>query len=64
MSKEAESALVDAAGGHQGAKVTTDDDTGLELYAKGIVGESGGLTRRGTIVRERLLARRLDEAFG
>lgn len=62
LSKAAETTLINANGS---AKVTLPEGPLLRsLKADGYVGANGGLTRKGSIARERLLAARLDEAFG
>ncbi len=63
LSKKAEDALL-AAENRQGAKIRTDTDTQWELIDAGLFGKKGGLTRQGTIVRQRIMDARLDEAFG
>lgn len=63
MSQSAERALINVGTNRQGATVQADPDTLAELSARGLVGRSGGLTRSGTIKRQVLVNRVLDEAF-
>ncbi len=63
LSAKAEDALL-AAENRQGAKIRTDVDTEWELIDAGLFGKKGGLTRKGTIARQRIMDTRLNEAFG
>lgn len=63
LSPEAQRDLIDAEG-WQGAIVRTSVFGAAELRDAGLIGIGGGLTRRGTIVRQRLMRMREDEVFG
>lgn len=63
ISKRAEDALINARP-VQGAPVSAVGPASRDLYAAGLVTESGNLTRKGVIVRQDVLDKRLDEAFG
>lgn len=63
LSEAAKTALINAAA-HQGAPVVADLPTRGKLYLAGLVGPGDGLTRKGTIVRERLVRAAEDKAFG
>lgn len=67
LSKAAESALVNTTP-RQGARVPGVEVRGadalhFEMRDFGLIGKDGGLTRRGLIVRERIVSDRMDEAF-
>lgn len=62
MSKAAKTALINATG-RQGAPTGAVGPAMRELFEAGLIGESGGLTRRGQITRESLIHGALDEAF-
>lgn len=65
LSDEARSALFSTRSGAQGTKVTTASLPTLEeLRSKGLIGLSGGLTMRGSIVRDRVWDEEMDRAFG
>lgn len=68
LSEAAQIALLSATCNRQGANVTESGRcTGAaasELRIRGLIGMQGGLTRKGTIVRERLVNARLEAAFG
>lgn len=64
MSEQAASALIGATSRKQGQKVTADVGTEWELIDAGLIGKGGGLTRKGTIERERAMRKLEDEAFG
>lgn len=59
-------ALVDAGTNRQGATIptTTPIEARRELVAAGLIGPTAGLTRKGTIVRERIMEEMLEKAFG
>lgn len=59
-------ALRDTRNHHQGSGIVhaADADHARELRRKGLIGPRGGLTRRGSIVAERLRNAALDDAFG
>lgn len=60
-----EDALRDTQNHHQGSRVhAADVDHGRQLRRAGLTGKRGGLTRRGSIVAERLRNQALDDAFG
>ncbi len=63
ISKRAEDALINAKP-IQGAPVDAAGFARLDLEDAGLVSEAGGLTRKGVTERERVLSKRLDEAFG
>lgn len=64
LSAGAERALINTGSNRQGATIpsTTTQEVAQELRRAGLVGLMG-LTRAGTIARERLVNRVLDEAF-
>lgn len=62
LSEAAKTALINAEHAGQGAKVA--EGAFDELYAEGFVGGLGGLTRKGTIAREKLVNAKLEEMFG
>lgn len=63
LSNAAESALL-SAHPRQGAVPTTGELRELtELALNGLIGNEGGLTRKGLIARERIVDARLEEAF-
>ena len=64
LSKAAEDALLAADSNRQGARVKADLQIEWELLDAELIGKGGGLTRRGTIARQRVLDTRLNEAFG
>lgn len=65
LSKSAETALVNVGTLRQGATVNTITTTEVvaELQTAGLIGPGYGLTRRGTIARQRLVYAALDAAF-
>lgn len=64
MSEAAQSALVNAKSSKQGTPTGAHGSARQELSDLGIIGKDGGLTRKGSIVREALIEVRLDAAFG
>ena len=65
LSEAARNALLSTDSHRQGAVPMTSDEGALaELRTVGLTGSGGGLTRKGTIVRERLVNARLEAAFG
>lgn len=66
LTEQAQTALINAGTNRQGATIptTTPIEARRELVAAGLVGACNGLTRRGTIARQRLMDIRLEEAFG
>lgn len=66
MSEQAKSALINTSSSRQGTvvPVTINGETEAELRQAGLIGEGGGLTRKGSIKRERVVNAALDEAFG
>ena len=64
LSAQATKALINAATDRQGARVVSLNQRVVEeLFNADLIGPEGGLTRRGTIVRERLVTAALDAAF-
>lgn len=63
LTEAAKSALINASA-RQGSQVKADTAVAGELAAAGLIGTQDGLTRKGTIVRERLVNAALDAAFG
>jgi len=65
LSRAAEDALVNASSSRQGA-VLPEMSAGVaaELVNAGLIGGEYGLTRKGTVERERVVTKRLEEAFG
>jgi hypothetical protein len=64
LSTKALDALVNAGTNRQGAKVTSRPEVIEELRKAGQIAEGDGLTRAGTITREREMSVRMDEMFG
>ena len=64
LSEAARTALINAGTNRQGAAVKADPVVVTELYDFGLVGLGDGLTRRGSIERERIMSAELDRAFG
>lgn len=68
LSEAARTALINAASGRQGANVTESGrctgEAAYELRDAGLIGIQGGLTRKGSIERERIMNAELDRAFG
>lgn len=62
MSETAKRALLDVGTNRQGAKVA-DGVGAVELYSMGLIGEGMGLTRKGTIARERLVNEAMEAMF-
>lgn len=56
-------AVVNAVHRGQGAKVTATPEVLRELREAGLVGPDNGLTRSGTILRERETSARMDDLF-
>lgn len=65
LTKAAREALIAVGTRRQGATINTvtPGPVADELRNAGLIGPGNGLTRRGTIVRERLLDAALDAAF-
>lgn len=63
LSDEAKSALINAGSSREGTRIQAGDAQG-DLFGAGLTGHFGGLTRKGSIERERLLAEAEDKAFG
>lgn len=65
LSRAAEKALIDVGTNRQGARVDrrTPESALIELVNAGLIGPAYGLTRTGTIRRERLMNRLMDEMF-
>jgi hypothetical protein len=65
LSDEAQSVLINTTGGVSGTMVVRCSvPVSQELREAKLIGRLGGLTRLGTIERERLLAEAEDKAFG
>jgi len=65
MSEQAKSALINHLTSRQGSTVTGIDlATEDELRDLGLVGPGAGLTRKGSIARERVMRAAEDAAFG
>lgn len=65
MSEAAQSVLINMSSSRQGTtpKGKNPTDALAELQVAGVLGDDYGLTRRGSIVRDRLVSARLDAAF-
>ena len=65
LSAQAQAALIGVGTNRQGATISprTVEVVVWELTAAGLIGRDRGLTRRGTIVRERVMTAALDAAF-
>jgi hypothetical protein len=64
LSIEGRQALLNVPGNRQGTKVqNVSVAVQAELFLAGLIGKTQGLTRKGTIVRERLLDAVLNSAF-
>lgn len=63
LSPDATAALVNVGTNRQGATVHATGDAFWELEAAGLIGIKGGLTRKGSIEREKMVTRLLDVAF-
>lgn len=64
LSEQAKQALVKAGSSRQGAKVHGPDAVIAELRGQEMIGPELGLTRHGSITRERLVEHALNSAFG
>lgn len=66
LSTEAADALIGVATNRQGATISDRTPARVvdELFGAGLIGVGNGLTRRGTIERERLMSAQLDALFG
>ena len=64
MKTHIKSALMAAASNRQGTPVPAIDRVRREMQEIGLVGPDGGLTRQGSIERERIMSAELDRAFG
>lgn len=62
MSEAAKSALINTASARQGSAVNASREVTAELSRLGLIGDKG-LTRRGTIERERAVNAALNAAF-
>lgn len=62
----AATALADCGTNRQGTPIpaSTATEVRRELERAGLIGPNAGLTRRGTIVRQRLMDEMLEKAFG
>lgn len=63
LTPAARSALIAAESRRQGAKVTADAVVVTELFDLGLVAKGDGLTRKGTIAREKLIREAEEAAF-
>lgn len=63
MTEKMQTALINAEHGGQGAKVSADAITLQKLESAKLIGSGDGLTRKGTIERERLISAKMDELF-
>lgn len=63
LTPEAKKALLAALSSRQGERVLGAAAVLDELHLLGLVGPQDGLTRSGSIVRDRLFTAMLDEAF-
>lgn len=63
LSESAKQALINS-DSHQGAKVSDNILIHNELSRNGLIGTGCGLTRKGTIEREKLVRAAEDAAFG
>ena len=65
MSEDAKSAIIAAAASREGARITgvVSEQTFAELAAAGMVGQKRGLTVRGVVARQKLLAALEAAAF-
>lgn len=64
LSEQAKQALIKVGSDRQGAKVSGSDAVIAELRNQRMIGPELGLTRRGSITRERLVNQALESAFG
>lgn len=62
----AATALIDCGTNRQGTPIpaSTVTEVRRELERAGLIGPGAGLTRRGTVYRQRLMDEMLDKAFG
>lgn len=63
LSPAAAAAIVNAAGSAIGSVVTGSAEIIKELREAGIIGAKGGLTRKGSIRRERIVNAWMDASF-
>lgn len=64
MKAEIEAALTSGVNTRQGTVVVAAGGLAGVMREAGLIGEGNGLTRRGSILAERLRAEALDRAFG
>lgn len=64
MSQKAQDALWGAPSNRQGVRAQGDVRGLVELAELGYVGKDNGLTRKGSIARERMVNAAQDKAFG
>lgn len=64
LSEQATQALISVGTNRQGAVVYASVAANIELLALGLVGDGNGLTRKGTIARQKIMDAALDKAFG
>lgn len=63
LSPAASAALVNAGSNRQGADVPATPEVLNELWAAGLIGAGNGLTRAGSIYRQKMMTRLLDASF-
>jgi len=65
LGPEAERALINVGTNRQGATLNAREPASVteQLRMEGLIGRDGGLTQAGSIERERLVSRRLDDLF-
>jgi hypothetical protein len=63
LSAAATEALINVGTNRQGAVAQGTEAAMAELQRAGLIGDGFGLTRRGTIVRERVMSAALEAAF-
>lgn len=65
LSRDAADTLIDTGTNRQGATISdaTSEAVVHELQRAGLIGEGYGLTRKGTIERDRLVIARMDTLF-
>jgi hypothetical protein len=57
--------ILKATGGyHQGTQTNVIGPEMRQMFEAGLIGESGGLTRKGSILAERLQNAQLEDLFG
>lgn len=64
LSTEAKAALINTNTSRQGTLVQGSDAALIELFAADYVGMANGLTRKGSIARDRIMSAQLEMMFG